>query len=141
MGISITFFVPGESQPFPKKRTDIRTGMIYSYDPADKKHPAGKKKRWTEKVRLAAIAAKPKLVKKPNAIKINATVYLRQPKSNKNTWPVGRPDLDNLFYVLHNACIGICYEDDSQIVHVDERKVWATETVELGMLIAITELE
>ena len=63
MSSSVTFFVPGDPQPFPKKRTNKKTGMIYSHD------PSGKKKAWTEAVRLAAIAAKPKLIRKPGAVK------------------------------------------------------------------------
>jgi len=137
MSSSVTFFVPGDPQPFPKKRTNKKTGMIYSHD------PSGKKKAWTEAIRLAAIAAKPKLIRKPVAVKFRAAVYVRKPKSNKNPLPTTRPDLDNYMYVLHNALQGVCYEDDSQIVHVDEWKDWADDSGECdpGMMITITNLE
>lgn len=41
---------------------------------------------------------------------------------NQTIYPIKRPDIDNLSYIVVNAMKGIIYEDDSQIVDLNLHK-------------------
>lgn len=57
------------------------------------------------------------------------------PKSKPKKWqaaaiagdilPIVKPDLDNLEKAVKDALNGVCYRDDSQVVYVIKRKVYA----------------
>lgn len=132
MGKSLTFWVAGEPQPFPKKRTN-KAGMIYAYD------PDGRKRAWAE---LIAVRAKIARVNwegdyrnegtfyftRRHPVAVGIQVFLTQAKSNKDEYPVINPDLDNVQYTPHNVFQGIFYDDDCQIVlrvPLPEGKFWA----------------
>lgn len=65
------------------------------------------------------------------------TVRMPRPQSHYNSkgaikqqfWGgiphVVKPDLDNLEKVIKDACTGILWADDSQVWHVDKRKIYA----------------
>ena len=125
----IKFRVDGEPQVWPKKSLSMRRGkpIVYQQD------KNGRKAAWIEQVRMAAITARMRCTKiedaflaKPQAIKILIVVYRTPPKRNKLPYPSTRPDLDNFCYLPHNVLEGVCYEDDSQIVHQNEWELWAT---------------
>lgn len=138
---SITFDVEGEPQPFPKKEFNSKTKTLY---PRDK---GGKKAAWAGQIKLAALAKLCSrtgytcgpIFKRPQAVSIEVWVYLRRPKSNKLHYPTTRPDLDNLCYTPHNVLQGIIYDDDSQIISLEEHKRWATDGP-AGMQITVTEV-
>lgn len=81
-------------------------------------------------VKLSFFLCKPKyLPKKPT------------PKHPYVDWPVGRKhDLDNLAKVVLDACTGILWNDDGQIVELELSKGWALDNPE-GVEIEVTELE
>ena len=57
-------------------------------------------------------------------LRVELVCYLKKPKRNKNEYPVGRPDWDNLAKTL-DAANGILWHDDSQIVVALVKKLWA----------------
>lgn len=57
---------------------------------------------------------------------------VKKPKSNKNPYPIGRPDVDNLGKLVQDSLNGIAYHDDSQVVLLLVSKAWSDEgTVEV----------
>jgi len=121
MGKSLTFFVAGEPQPFPKKRTN-KAGMIYAYD------PDGRKKAWAELVAIRAKVARNDweasygietfYFPRRTPVAMGIQVFRTRPNSNKDNRPVTKPDLDNYRYTVWNTLEGILYDNDSQIVEV-----------------------
>ena len=152
---SLTFWVAGEPQPFPKKELNTETGAIY---PRDK---GGRKKAWAT---LIAIRAKMARIKwedmhrgetfyftRRHPVAVGIQVFLTQAKSNKDKYPVTRPDFDNVCYTPHNVLQGIFYDDDCQIVlrvPLPEGKFWAGQyydmntifSAEAGMRITVREV-
>ena len=53
---------------------------------------------------------------------------LTKPKSNKNNYPIGRPDLDNFVKTFLDSMNGILWHDDSQVVEIVASKFWAIQT-------------
>ena len=148
---SLTFWVAGEPQPFPKKRTN-KAGMIYTYD------PKGIKRAWAEQIAIAAKMARsewerdngtPFFLSRRHPVAVGIQVFLTQAKSNKDKYPVIAPDLDNVQYTPHNVFQGIFYDDDCQITDriPPEFKRWARidyghgeRSLEAGMRITIKEV-
>ena len=135
---TIHFFVSGEPQPFPKKATNRKTGMIYTHD------PGGQKRGW-----MQAIAAEAKVwmlkydieaFGENEAVYIKMVFYRTKPKSwpKKYLLPHKKPDLDNYGYAVSNALNGVCYWDDSRIVEQVMSKEWVDEVVPPGVAITIT---
>jgi len=58
-------------------------------------------------------------------LRVTLVCLLKKPKRNKNEYPVGRPDADNLLKAVCDAAKGILWHDDSQIVTALVRKLWA----------------
>ncbi len=143
---SITFRVDGEPQPFPKKELNFKTKVMYSRD------RGGKKAAWAEKIRIAAYRELADvegqrwqdvcgpLFSRPIPVEIEIWLYRTKPKSNKQPYPTTRPDLDNLCYTPHNVLQGIFYDDDSQIIDLNEHKRWADISCPPCMIITITEV-
>jgi Holliday junction resolvase RusA-like endonuclease len=68
------------------------------------------------------------------AIEMDVVFYMPMPKVsriktramiNGSVYPIVRPDIDNMAYILTNAMKGIYYRDDSQIVDLSLRKRYA----------------
>lgn len=65
-------------------------------------------------------------------VQLDLTFYMPIPKGtpkmktkqmiNQLIYPIKRPDIDNLSYIVVNAMKGIIYEDDSQIVDLNLHK-------------------
>ncbi len=65
-------------------------------------------------------------------VQLDITFYMPIPKGtpklktkqmiNQTMYPIKRPDIDNLSYLVVNAMKGIIYEDDSQIVDLNLHK-------------------
>ena len=149
----IKFRVNGEPLIWPTKDISVVNGKPR----VRKRDPKGRKAAWIEQVRMAAVRAtrvvnyrierKDVFFSKPQAIKILIVVYRTPPKRNKLPYPSSRPDLDNFCYLPHNVLEGVCYEDDSQICHLNEWKLWATDIhppgleITIGPMRNLTEIE
>lgn len=58
-------------------------------------------------------------------MKLKVRFVLQKPKRPKHkTEPVTRPDLDNYVKALTDACNGVLWADDSQLVHIEARKLY-----------------
>lgn len=68
------------------------------------------------------------IIEKGTPIAICLTFYLPRPKSaskEKRPWPDVRPDVDNFVKLALDAMQGIVFEDDSQIIECNCRKLYA----------------
>jgi Holliday junction resolvase RusA-like endonuclease len=60
-------------------------------------------------------------------VEMVCTFYFERPASaKKRLYPVVRPDIDKLERAIYDACTGILYEDDSQIVSNSSRKLYGS---------------
>ena len=137
---TIKFFVHGEPQPFPKKRTNRKTGMIYSHD------PKGVKRAWMDCVSGVAwdhlensgdTHALYYGLDADTPVRLILEFYRTKPKSNKDQYPHKKPDLDNLAYAVANAVNGVCYHDDSRIIEQRQIKLWADDEHPPGVQVII----
>jgi len=65
-------------------------------------------------------------------VQLDLTFYMPIPKGtpkmktkqmiNQVIYPIKRPDIDNLSYIVVNAMKGLIYEDDSQVVDLNLHK-------------------
>lgn len=89
-----------------------------------------KLKPWRQEVALTATCAMGEahtpMIRKPEAIFLEANFYFSKPKSVKKTitQKTTKPDADKLLRSLGDALTGICFEDDSQICEVHVRKLF-----------------
>ena len=134
---TISFFVSGEPQPFPKKASNRKTGMIYTHD------PSGHKRGWMQAIAATARESLHEHGLEPfgenDPIYIKMVFYRTKPKSwpKKHLLPHKKPDLDNFGYAVSNALNGVCYWDDSRIVAQVMSKEWADEVNPSGVDITI----
>lgn len=68
-------------------------------------------------------------------ISIGLRFGLKQSKSNKDPYPVIRPDLDKLIRAVLDALTGVLFVDDSQVVHIDAQKTFSDDE---GVIISIS---
>jgi Holliday junction resolvase RusA-like endonuclease len=69
------------------------------------------------------------------AVRLLATIYVQVPASYSKrkradcfaglVWPISRPDWDNFGKLVSDACNGIVFRDDAQVVDGRVLKVWA----------------
>lgn len=97
----ITFTVPGV--PVAKARPRLGKGRVYT---------PKRTKDYEARVRLIAFAARVKSKQRVWTGPVGMSVVFRV----KN--PTARPDLTNLLKGIEDACNGIIYVDDSQIVRL-----------------------
>ncbi len=82
---------------------------------------------------------KPKaIVPRKMPVDMRVSFYLARPASkSKKAYPTVKPDLDKLVRAVGDALTGICFEDDSAIVHCDARKYYGSpERTEIEVGIA-----
>ena len=68
---------------------------------------------------------------------VKIEIFFTRPKKPTHKYP-SRGDCDNLFKSVADACNGILWNDDSQIVNMSCSKSWADEDY---FILTITELE
>lgn len=125
MNYPIQFFVPGKAQPAGSKRGfAIKKGGVYtgrvSITDANKKS-----KPWKEQVAAEAKKVAP-VVPFSCALRLRVFFFMERPKSvkpNERPFPTVKPDTTKLLRGLEDACTGILWRDDAQIVsqHVYKR--------------------
>lgn len=112
---SLRFFVAGRPRPKARARVVMAGGKPHAYTPRSTAE-------WETAVKLAALAAGIRPIEGPVAIRL--TFYLRLPKKQTTSFPVARPDLDNLEKAVLDALRQVLYHDDSQVVIKSSRKVY-----------------
>jgi len=134
--MEVQFFIPGA--PVAKGRPRVmKSGVTFT----------PQKTRDAEKM-VAVIAERAMKGKPPLAGPLAMTyhVTLGVPESWPNRkrqdaflgtlMPIGRPDLDNIAKLVADACNGIVYADDSQIVEMNLRKSYGNGEIGAKVLIS-----
>ena len=130
----MNYFIKGNPVPQGRARAFTRPGMkgVRFYDP-------GASKDWKGLVRDQVLAQSPEKIG-VGPISIKAVFHLKRPSSlpKKVLHHVKKPDLDNLVKAVKHSLKGICWTDDSQVVHTDARKRYAEPGCE-GVELSINE--
>jgi len=117
-------------EPEAQKQTRFRLaqGRIFTYNPSK---PYIDRMKW----QLKAFAPSNPLL---GPIEMTICFFLKIPKSTsaiKRTQMIAgkilhmkKPDVDNLAYAVTNACKGIVYKDDSQVVRLIAQKMYADDS-------------
>ena len=80
---------------------------------------------WRSSIALAARFAGAKPVN--DAVGIKVTFRVRRPKTVKRDYPTVAPDLDKYVRSLLDALTGITYADDSQVIEIIAKKIYADQ--------------
>jgi len=153
----IEFFVPGCPVPGGSKRAfpvHGRDGRIHM-NVADTSGPKGKE--WRAAIRLAAGQALTNAgilpyegshIPSMRPLRLSLLFFVRRPKSHYGKrgllpraplWPTTKPDVLKLARAIEDACTGILWRDDAQIVEEELRKGYA-DGVPIGVRIIVTAL-
>ena len=121
----ITITIPGLPVPKARARSTAIGGKVRHYTPETTR-------AYEDLVRMAARAAMAKAPPMEGALSVSIEITMPIPVSwskRKQTdalaglvMPTGRPDLDNLIKALTDACNGIVWRDDAQIVRLMAEK-------------------
>jgi crossover junction endodeoxyribonuclease RusA len=147
----IEFFVPGSPVPAGSKKAfpiHGRDGKLH-VGVADMGGPRGQE--WRAAIRLAASYAldgAPAPVPLAGALKLSLWFMLPRPRDHVGkrgllpsapAHPTTRPDLLKLGRAVEDACTGILWRDDAQIVDEDLHKLYADgEAAQIGVLVRVT---
>jgi Holliday junction resolvase RusA-like endonuclease len=71
-------------------------------------------------------------------LEVTMVFYLKKPKTNKMSSPIGRPDLDNFIKTLMDACNDLVWKDDSQIVCIHAEKDWTDKEPRMFLAVSPT---
>ena len=104
----LRFSIPGNAVSKQRPRISTKNGIVRAYTPAN---TAKYEKFVADISRLNLINDK---FLGPVSVKL--LIFLEQAKSNKDLFPVTRPDIDNYAKSLLDGMNGVVYADDSQIV-------------------------
>lgn len=76
------------------------------------------------------------------AIRITFVFHLPRPQKPKHRLPITKPDLDKLARGTIDALTGVVFRDDSRVVAIDARKVYAATAAKVDIRIeAIDDIE
>ena len=70
-------------------------------------------------------------------LSVSLTFWMPRPKRCPRTLPTVKPDLDNLAKLILDACNGLVWIDDSQIVHLVLDKNYATAGGQPGVSMTV----
>jgi crossover junction endodeoxyribonuclease RusA len=157
----IEFFVPGAPVPGGSKKAFPvrgRDGKLH-VSVADTSGPRGQE--WRAAIRLAAgrIADDPARKWQPGAVvalpyvgalRLSLWFYLLRPRSHFGkrglcpgapAFPTTRPDVLKLARAVEDACSGIVWTDDAQIVTEDLCKLYADGGASIGVRVRVEQLD
>lgn len=131
---ALAFYVPGRPRPQGSKSP----GLTKDGRPFMRESGAAQLRPWRKAIRQAAVDAltlRDGQSKGPafdGPVGLVLTFGMRWPASHhgKPTWPTARPDLDKLARAVLDAITGPVVADDSQVVSLTARKVWAERDVD-----------
>ncbi len=123
----IEFIIPGDPVAQGRPRASTANGKVRMYDPA-------KSKNYKAHVQLVARLHAPKK-RYEGQISVDLKIYRQIPKSTTKKdralflagikRPVTKPDTDNYTKAVLDACNGIIWRDDSQIVDIHAGKYYS----------------
>lgn len=124
----ITFRVYGIPQTKGSTKAFMRPGMRYPVVTNDNI----KNKSWSQAVSSVAQMVKGQYAANTpldGPLSIRLSFYLPRPKSAPRCvhYPTKRPDLDKMVRSVKDALTGVLYRDDSQVVHLNASKSYASD--------------
>lgn len=137
----IQFVIPGAPQGKGRPRFTVRGGFASAYTPAETRKYEAQVRGLAER----AMAGRP-----ITAAPVEVMLELRMPipaswsKKKQIAAAAGqvratkKPDLDNVAKGALDACNGVCWADDSQIVLLTVRKLYAAEPC---VIVAVREVD
>jgi len=143
MGNEISVTIPGEPVAQGRPRFSTHGGFPRAYDP--KKSKEGKQSvrffvaNQMEKEGLAPLEG-PIMMQAQFGIKL-PTSQERKRNPKPRMWRNKKPDLDNLIKLVKDACSGIAFLDDNQIVKVSAEKIQCAQGEAPFTRIRFKELE
>ena len=143
MGNEISVTIPGEPVALGRPRFSTHGGFPRAYDP--KKSKEGKQ---SVRFFVANQMEKEGLVPLEGPIMMQAQFGIKLPTSQERKrnpkprmWRNKKPDLDNLIKLVKDACSGIAFLDDNQIVKVSAEKIQCAQGEAPFTRIRFKELE
>ncbi len=124
----VTFTVPGK----PETKGSARAFVVGKRAIITNDNP--KSKAWARVVSAYARAAMGAVAPASGPVRVCVTFYLQRPQSHfkrgllRPAMPshvTTRPDVDKLIRCALDALTGICFDDDSQVVELEGRKLYA----------------
>lgn len=113
----ISFFIPGRPR-------STQTGSVITVN--GRSFPVRRGTAWSSLCGLVARQYAP-AVPITGAVRCELVFHLRAPKVRRSSWPVTTPDAENLCKGLLDSWNGVLWEDDSQVVELVLRKVYARD--------------
>lgn len=103
----------------PKFSVNRHTGRAMAHTPA-------KTSDAERSLRSLLLDHDPQIHARAEALSCTFDFYMLKPKSagKKRPYPTVKPDLDNLEKLVKDACNGILWHDDAQVVQVVKRKIY-----------------
>ena len=108
--------------PFPRPRFDSRSKQTFN--------PKRYQEFKDELGFMARLAMKGRLPF-TGEVKLHADFYRPKPKRSKHVSFIG--DVDNYLKAVMDSLIGICYEDDRQVVETHARKLFGNPHIEIEL--------
>ena len=143
MGKEITVTIPGEPVAQGRPRFSTHGGFPRAYDPKTSKE--GKQ---SVRFFVANQMEKDDLLPLEGPIMLHAQFGIKLPTSQERKrspkpriWRTKKPDLDNLIKLVKDACSGIAFLDDNQIVKVSAEKIQCAQGEAPFTRIRFKELE
>lgn len=134
----VTFTAHGHPKPQGSKRAFINkhTGRAGLAESGERAH-----KDWRGTVTSAALDAMGPHPMVQGPLVVTMVFALQRPKSHpkrRRTWPVARPDVDKLARAVLDSCNQVVWRDDTQVVDLRARKVWAEIDIPHGAGVDVT---
>lgn len=97
---------------------------------------------WRNAIGFSAREAMPEGFPSDGPVAVYATFALPRPKSapKKVVVPAKKPDLDKLARGLLDSLTGVVINDDSQVIHLELHKQFATEQFPPGVIVEVEAL-
>lgn len=132
----VAFTAHGMPKPQGSKRAFIAGGRAVMTESNKGGH-----RDWRATVSSCALDAMGDRPMVEGPLAVVMTFAMPRPKSHpkgRRTWPQQRPDVDKLVRAVADSCTHIVWKDDSQVVELTARKVWAEIDVPHGAGVDIT---
>ncbi len=121
----LTFFVRGDPTP---QGSMVAFRSPKNGRPIMRPSNANALRDWRKAVRRSALEAMESALPIKGPVRVYATFALHRPKSRRDPYPAGYPDLDKLDRAIRDALTGVVWDDDGQVVDSQTRKRWAGST-------------
>ena len=145
MGVkrTISLSIPGEPIAQGRPKFSNRGGFVKAYDP--KKSRDGKQSvKFFVASHMEDSGAEP--LEGPIHLMVQFGIKLPTSQHRKRTpvprkWRIKKPDLDNLIKLVKDACSGIAYLDDNQVVKISAEKIECAQGEQPYTKISFVELD